>query len=1040
MITMKTFAKSISAILLLVLSVFAASAQEKVLVSGRVLSESTSESIVGANVLIKGTTVGTMTDQDGQFTIEASAGQTLEIMCLGMQTIALSVNEKLGRRPLDIFMKDDALFLEDVVVVGYGVQRKQSVVGAISQVKAEDMSRTGGVTNISNALTGLVPGLTTLNYSGKPGADDAEIIIRAKSTWNGASPLVLVDGVEREMNDLDVSEVETISVLKDASATAVFGVRGGNGVILVTTKRGRDGKPVMSASAQVTAKTRSKMAEHLNSYEALWLRNQAIENQLAVSPTSWSYITPTALLKKYRDQTDPYMFPDVDWTDEMIRDCAWSQKYNWDIKGGTKFVKYYASLAYTYDGDILKGRDFGQGYIPKNDYSRYNYRLNLDFHPTRTTKISVDLDGAVGVEKSSNASPAYLWQGVYAKGPDQYPVQYEDGTLANNENGYNMYNPVELFNYSGTTKETRMDINVSVGLDQKLDFITKGLSLKALVNFRNFYYSTGPDISAVRPLTKYVDWKTGDTIWNTPSSWNSSHGFEFGMAENTVSLETAKTNVFKNLMYQVSLNYDRTFGKHHVGALALFKRIEQARGSNFPSYREEWAGRVTYDYDGRYLLEINGAYNGSEKFMKGNKFGFFPSAAVGWVLTEEPFIRRSVIRDYVDLFKIRYSWGKVGSDNNIPQWLYITQWSRIKNSAVLGSPDAVVPPYSGFEVSNIGNEEAKWETAVKNDVAIETAFFKSRLRFTFDYFWGRRYDIFMNASQRNIPPWYGADPVAANIGETKEHGYEVELHWNHKLECGFNYRIGAMMSYAKDIIIYMEDPELAHPYQKKAGFQIGQQSAILSDGLITNWDEMYTSVTGDKYSQAVIGMYRMVDYNGDGIVDNDDIVPYGYPNHPQYNFNLTLGLGWKNLSFMLQFYGTRNSTLYQAPGEFPAPNYYSVVDRDVAEDMWIPGVNPQGTHHAPVYMLSGNAEGTCEYYYRDGTMWRLKNAEIAYKLDGWYLKKVGISAINIYLNGNNLWLYSHLNEDRETGGKRDHSHVSAYPITRRFNLGVKVQF
>ena len=1016
-------------------------AQKQIAVSGRVISESDSEPLPGVGVTIKGTTSGAVTDVDGTFLISAPEGATLQLIYIGMQTLEITVTPRMSGSVQTFRLKEDALALDDAIVVGYGVQKKQSVVGAISQVKSEEIARTGGVTNISNALTGLVPGLSTLNVSGKPGEDDADIIIRAKSTWNGSSPLVLVDGIERGMNDIDVSEVESISVLKDASATAVFGVRGGNGVILVTTKRGQVGKPVMTASANITAKTKSKMPSHLGSYEALLYRNAAIENQVATSPSSWSYYTPVSDLRKYRDQTDPYMYPDVDWTEEMIRKFAWSQRYNWDIRGGTDFVKYYSSLTYLYDGDILKGQDVGQGYTPTNDYSRYNYRINLDFTPTRTTTISVDLDGATGVERTTNAGATYLWRAVYYKGPDQYPVRYPDGTWANNENGYNMYNPVELLNYSGMSKETRMDANASLSVLQKLDFITKGLSVKASVNFRNFYYSTGPNISASLPMTKYIEPTSGITTWNTPSSWSSAPGFEFDMAENTISSENSRTNVYKYLTYQASVNWQREFGqKHDISAMGLFKRIENSTGAAFATYREEWAARLTYAYDARYLLEINGAYNGSEKFAKGNKFGFFPSAAAGWVISQERFIRESSAREWLDLLKIRYSWGRVGSDNNIPKWLYITQWAKTTNSAMLGYPDTARPPYSGFKVSNIGNEDARWETSVKNDIALESAFFGHKLAFNVDYFWGRRYDIFMNASQRNIPPWFGANPVAANIGRTHESGVELEVKWNHKLSNGLRYYINTMASYAQDMVDYMEDPELTPSYQKKAGYPIGQQHVILSDGIIKSWDEMYTSVTGENYSQAVIGMYRLVDYNGDGVVNTNDNVPYGYANHPQYNFSITVGASWKKWSAMIQFHGTRNCTLIQAESEFSSPYYYSVIDTDVAADMWIPGMNPNGTHHIPTYMLSGNATSNGFYYLKDGTQWRIKNAELAYRVDNGFLKKIGINKMNIFLNGNNLFLYSHLNEDRETGGKRDNDHVSAYPITRRINLGVKIEF
>ena len=347
-----------------------------------------------------------------------------------------------------------------------------------------------------------------------------------------------------------------------------------------------------------------------------WYRNQAIENQVSMNGDLWSEYTPTEILRRYRDGDNPYLYPNVDWQSEMLRKHSWSQRYALDVRGGTKFVKYYGSLAYVYDGDVLKGQDFGQGYVPKNDYKRFNFRTNLDFQPTSTTTISVDIDGAWGIERTTTATPAYLWPGIYSKGPDQYPVRYEDGTFANNESGYAMYNPVEYFNFSGLERHTRMDINTSFTLNQKLDFVTKGLSFRAMANFQNYYWSIGPNITASRPITKYIDWKTGEETINYPSDYtNSKYGFDYVLGKYTLSTENiwssgGSPKMSKNLMYQAQFNYNRTFGLHKVSGLILFKRIENAAGSAFPSYREEWAGRATYDFDNRYLFEFNAAYNG----------------------------------------------------------------------------------------------------------------------------------------------------------------------------------------------------------------------------------------------------------------------------------------------------------------------------------------------------------------------------------------------------------------------------------------------
>ena len=1017
--------------------------QQGILVTGTVSDQS--GPLIGVTVAVKGASQGAVTDIDGKFTITVPNKESvLQFSYLGFVTREIEVGDQ---RIMNITMTESAVKLEEVVVtVGYGTQRKQSVVGAISQVKSEELMRTGGVTSISNALTGLVPGLTTLNYSGKPGSDAAEIIIRSKSTWNGSEPLILVDGVERNMNDIDINEVESISVLKDASATAVFGVRGGNGVILVTTKRGWEGKPVLSVSANITAKTHSKIPQYLNSYDALWLRNQALENQLGASPSShWSsYITPVDVLRQYRDQTDPEVYPDVDWQSEMLNKWSWAQRYNMDLRGGTKFVKYYVSLSYTYDGDVIKGQDFDQGYIPKNDYERYNFRLNLDFQPTTTTTFGVDLDGAQGVERTTNCTPAYLWLGIYGKGPDQYPVRYSDGTFANNVAGYNMYNPVEYFNFGGLVRETRTDMNATFTLNQKLDFITKGLSLKGLANFRNYYIGDGPTISANRPSTKYIDWRTNVTTWNIPVSDRT--GFEHVPVPSQISTETIKTSngtvqLYKNLMYQLNLNYSREFGDHRVGAMGVFKRIDSAMGQAFSTYREEWAGRVTYDYSSRYLFEGNAAYNGSEKFIKGKKFGFFPAVALGWVVSEEPFFEKLKSKDHFNFLKLRYSLGKVGSDNNIPRWLYVTQWSSITNSAWLGTPIQSRPTYPAFTVSTIGNPDARWETSIKNDIAIETAFLKNRFKANLDYFWGRRYDIFMNASQRNVPDWFGANPVPTNLGRTSEKGWELEARWNETTKFGLRYYATAMLSSSKDKIEYMEDPELTPAYQKNAGFPIGQQHAYIDNGPITSWDEMYTGVKGTKETSNYIpGMLQLVDYNGDGVVDENDWVPYGYSNHPRYTMTFILGAEWKGFSIMVQFYGTTGTTLAQSDFLFTGPHYYSVVDKGIVNDLWLPNTNPGGSYRAPVYNLGGDVINPGTYNMVDGTMWRLKNTEIAYSFSGNYLKKVGIEQMRVFFNGNNLWLHSYLNEDRETGGTRDNDNTLKYPMTKRFNMGVKLEF
>ncbi len=1008
-------------------------------VTGIVTDRDTKESLIGVTILVKGTNTGTITDFNGNYRIHANIGDILVFSFIGKENAEI----KVSSNRLNVEMFDRSVAIEEVIIVGYGTQKKESVVGAITNVKGEDIAKITGVTNVSNALAGMVPGLTTLNYGGKPGQDQAQIIIRAKSTWNGMDPLVLVDGVERDMNNLDANEIESISVLKDASATAVFGVRGGNGVILVTTKRGTESKPTLTINANSGMKTVSKITDFLDSYETRWIRNQAIENQLPIDPKTWGYITPVDELKHFRDQDLPYQYPNVNWRNELLKKFVWSQKANIEIRGGTKFMKYFTSLSYLYDGDILNGQDLGQGYVPKNDYSRVNFRSNFDFSPTPISTYSIDIDGATGKENSMGAAPHLIWLPIYkGKGPDDNPVRYEDGTFANNPSGgENMVNPVELLNYSGMTTDTRTDINATFTYKLNMDFLTEGLKFNAKVNFQNFYLSSGPTIDASHVATKYIDYRNGIETWDYPKAYkDSKHGFDFYVQKPNIGTETALNNVYQNLMYQASLNYARKFkGEHNVTALLLFKRIENYRGANFPSYREEWASRLTYDFKNKYLFETNGAYNGSEKFGSGNKFGFFPSMAVGWIISNEPFMKE--LAGYADFLKMRYSWGKIGSDNNIPRWLYVTQWKTRTNDAKLGYPNATVPPFQSFEVTNIGNPDAKWETAVKNDIALEGAFLNNKLSFNFDYFWGKRDDIFMSASQRNIPPWFGADPVAANIGKTKERGWELELKYRDKTSFNLNYYATAAVSYAKDEVVYAEDPFLLPDYQKKEGHQIGQTFSYLNDKVITSWDDMYTGVMWLENPQAVPGMYRFIDYNGDGYIDGDDYAPYGYPDHPQYSFNFTVGGDYKGWSLMVQLYGTRNSTLQEWIYEFMEPEYAS-FDKYLLNNVWLPdNANYNGTFRHPTFMFSSNTTTIGSYQFKDGTMWRLKNIELAYNFHNQALNSVGIKSLRLFLTGNNVWLFSHLNEDRETGGVRNvHDNTIRYPMTRSFNAGFNIKF
>ena len=998
-------------------------------ISGRVCDSS--GPVIGAVAVVKGTMRGISTDFDGQYVIDVAPGEILVFSYVGLQSVEVPI-DATTKSPLNITLQETSTVLSDVVVVGYGKQTKQSVTGAISQVKGDELMKAGGVTNVSSALTGLVPGLVTLNYSGKPGQDDAEIFIRTVSTWNDASPLVLIDGIERGMNDIDLGEVENISVLKDASATAVFGVRGGNGVILITTKRGKEGSPTFSASANVTLKMSSKLPKNADSYTGLWYRNQAIENQVSMNGDLWSEYTPTEILRRYRDGDNPYLYPNVDWQSEMLRKHSWSQRYALDVRGGTKFVKYYGSLAYVYDGDVLKGQDFGQGYVPKNDYKRFNFRTNLDFQPTATTTISVDIDGAWGIERTTTATPAYLWPGIYSKGPDQYPVRYEDGTFANNESGYAMYNPVEYFNFSGLERHTRMDINTSFTLNQKLDFVTKGLSFRAMANFQNYYWSIGPNITASRPITKYIDWKTGEETINYPSDYtNSKYGFDYVLGKYTLSTENiwssgGSPKMSKNLMYQAQFNYNRTFGLHKVSGLILFKRIENAAGSAFPSYREEWAGRATYDFDNRYLFEFNAAYNGSEKFAKGNKFGFFPSAAVKWNLANENFLKDC---DWIDDLSIRVSAGLTGND----------AISTYRSLAVLSSTtggylfDGSQPV--AFYRSRLDSPDLTWEKTAAYNVAIDWSMFKGRLNITAEAYKSKTTDLLMSLA---VAAQTGYTSRWTNIGSTSNKGIELSIESQNIVRPNFHWTTTLTMSHndqmvddigSEDFISAYDSPGnnsyMMYGYVK--GYPLNSLWGFKYGGTWKNADERKENEITKTYVSVsnTDGGARYYDVNHDGVMSREDLIyqgnadPYLYGGlqNTFYIHGFKLGVYFAySLGGKIYNY----SEIYMAGSQFANQYRYML-------DAWHPVRNPNSD--IPRAGAKSDAALPSDFMIHDASYLRLKNVTLAYTFD--LRKKCSwLRDLTLSVSGENLYLWKKYN-----GFDPDVSSEGTSSTLRRMDLG-----
>ena len=819
--------------------------QNGVVVKGKVL-DANDEPLIGAAIVLKGNTnVGTVADFDGNFTLEVpNRNSVLTVSYLGMTPQDVKVN---GRTMIVVVLREDTEVLDEVVVVGYGQQKKASVVGAITQTSSKVLERAGGVSDLGSALTGNLPGVVTTASTGMPGEEDPQIVIRGASSWNNSAPLILVDGIERPMSGIDVNSVESISVLKDASATAVYGVKGANGVILITTKRGKEGKATINAGGSMALKMPSKLPNKLDSYDAFQLRNDAVEYELGLTPDSWMYMMSQEQMNKYRNpanQAEAERYPNIDWADWMFKDYAFSENANVSVSGGTRFVKYYAAIDYQHEGDLFKEYDNGRGYQTTYGYNRVNMRSNLDFQLTKTTLLKTNLSGSHGVKQGPRTSYEYnIWGSAYSTPPNVFYPQYSDGAW-----GYdpinNANNSVAQLALAGQNTRTTTRLTTDFTLEQKLDFIVKGLSAKASISWDNVFYEQNRGVNSTdQALYKYINPETGAVSYN-PSQ--GSHNFDFHEQVNWIaeggSIDNNATE--RHLYYSAQIDYNNTFGNHTVGAMGLFSRQERAKGSIVPNYREDWAFRVTYNYANKYFLEYNGAYNGSDKFSADNRFVFFNSGAIGWMLSEEKFMKKI---KFLDMLKLRASYGEIGNDvigdewDTTRRWLYMDQWETGGNIAT--GLYNVASPYTFYRQKTVGNTDIHWEVVRKFNFGIDYSFLDGLFAGNIEIFRDKRSDILISGSDRAMPSYFGGIVNApwVNMGKVKNRGYELELRINKTLRNSLHLWANMNMTHAVNEIIEADDPELLPDYQKDAGKSIGQTHTYVDHGYTQTMDDIYGS-------------------------------------------------------------------------------------------------------------------------------------------------------------------------------------------------------
>ena len=1038
---MKHTAKTTFLVLLMLFSALITQAQNTVTIRGTV-TNNTGEPVIGAIVATQGSNPKqTITDQNGKFSIDAPSDNVLvDVKIVGM--LPRSSVRITRASENKIVLQDEVKNMNEVIVVGYGQQKKTSVVGAITQTTGKVLERAGGVTNLGMALTGNLPGLVAASSSGMPGAEDPQILIRGQSSWNSSNPLILVDGIERSISSLDISSVETISVLKDASATAIYGVRGANGVILVTTKRGVEGKPQIQIRSNVTAKVASKLPEKYDSYDGLLVKNRVIERESLVDQSVWSEYSPKAIIEKYRNPANAAewdRYPNVDWEEELFKNKAMSYNTSVNVSGGSKFVSYFAGVDLVKEGDLFKTFQNGRGYNAGFGYNRTNVRSNLDFNLTKTTVFSTKLYGSKGVRKLpfmlGDGDQAF-WSSAYRTAPDSFRPIYSDGTYGFFPNSaQDQPNAAFWLAYSGVEERTATQLTTDFILTQRLDMVTKGLSFRGSLSMDNSFLerNRGIDDRFNPAQRKWINPLSGVVAEEQPRNPGSQLDFTSATAWTVNSGGVDKGATFRQVNYQFALNYTRSFGDHDVSGLASVVRNRRVSGSEFPRFREDWVYRLTYAYKGKYLFETNGAYNGSEQFGPQNRFAFFPSFSPGWVISQEAFMKKLT---FVDLLKLRGSWGRIGDDaSSLPRFPFRDAYAY-GGAAQYGLNAGSTSPYTIYRVTTLGNPDLSWETSEKRNYGIDYSFFKGKISGNVDVFNDRRTGVVINGSSRAIPSFYGfvGSAPAVNIGEVTSKGYEIELKFTHSFNKSTRIWANTAITHAENKTIFRDDPELTPFYQKRAGYPIGQTTSYLNNGFLASWDDIYGSTTRSANNQNKLpGDYNIIDFNADGTIDNKDRAPYAYTGNPQNTYNATIGFEWKRLSLFVQFYGVNNVTR-----EITFPNYQGRSNIVFVEKPFYYVQDGGGEVPPPrkAVLDPFGSEGT-RYYY-DGSYVRLKNAELGYSIPTNYVNKIGLKTCRIYVNGNNLLLWTKMPDDRESNFSGGASGGGAYPTVRRFNLGLDI--
>lgn len=993
--------------------------------TGKVLDE-TGAGIPGASIVVKGSTRGVTTDVDGSFEFEVAAADVLQISYLGYETQEITVGAQTN---ITVQLKPQVSELETVTVVAYGKQRKESIIGAINTIDTDELRVQSG--QLSSNLAGKLAGVVVMQRSGEPGKS-ADFWIRGVNTFGeNNKPLILVDGIEREMDLVDVDDIASLSILKDATATALYGVRGANGIVLITTKRGSEGAAKVSVKAEFGLTQPVKVPEMANAEQWIDFYNE-------ISTYEEGSIKPIDDYQKqmYLSGADPDLYPNVDWMDTIYKNLAMTGRVNVSASGGNKNVRYYVGGSYYTEGGMFNMAD-NNNYDAQMNFNRFSFRSNIDINITKSTELGLSLSTQY-TNKNQPGGMKDFYAYAMRTTPISHPTIYSDGTLAIPPEGGGAVNVYNMLNYQGYAKVNRTMAQSLISLTQDFsDIITEGLKVNV-----KFSWDIDSNNTVTRKYNPNAYWADGRDDQGNLMFRQIQTGTGY------MSLDYVYPSGWTTTNFEASATYDRVFADdHRVGALFLFNMRSKSM-LRPTSYILSWpyrnigiAGRVTYAFRDKYFAEFNFGYNGSENFAPGKRFGFFPSYAIGYMISNESFWEP--LRDKINILKIRASYGTIGNDQigGSRRFAYNTTLETGAYGFNFGTnaPAAHTPPVNGITTKDYGNPNVTWEEATKADVGIELGLY-DMLRIQADYFYEKREGIFI---QRESQPSVVGTRVQqyVNLGRMRNQGFDMSLEFDKNINKDLWISARGNFTYNRTKKLYDDKPDQIWKYQNKAGFANNQQFGLIAEGLFESEEDIANSPKQD-FGTVRVGDIKYRDINGDGVVNTFDQVAIGYTTVPEINYGFGVSLGWKGLDVSVFFSGVGHVTRiiggYNLYGG--ASNYIrqGQIFADVAKNRWsIANPDPNAKYPRMSTTRMENNLQKSTYWQRDMSFLRLKNAEIGYTLPKAWTKKAGLSTVRFYLQGVNLLTFSDFDLwDPEL----EADYGNQYPTVRTVTLGVNLNF